>query len=42
MCVDQVSNGISKLCAGQATKNVLVNGFAESVGAYWVGEKTNG
>ena len=42
MCVGEVGNAISKLCAGQATKNVLVNGSAEPVGAHWDGEKANG
>ena len=42
MCIDEVGNGISRLCTGQTTKNMLVNGSAEPVGAHWIGEKTNG
>ena len=42
MYVGEVGNAISKLSTRQATKNVLVNGCAESVGEHWVGEKTNG
>ena len=29
MCADKADNAISKLCADQATKNVLVDGSAE-------------
>ena len=42
MCVGEVGNAISKLCTSRATKNVLVNGPAEPVGAHWDGEKANG
>ena len=33
---------ISKLCTGQATKNVLEDGSTEPMGVHWDGEKTNG
>ena len=33
ICVGEVGNAISKLCACQAAKNVLVDGSAEPVGA---------
>ena len=33
---------ISKLCADQATKNVLEDGSTEPVWAHWDGEKANG
>ena len=42
MAGGKASNKISKLCTSQATKNVLVDGSAEPVGAYWDGEKANG
>ena len=29
MCVGEAGNAISKLCTGQATKNVLVDGSSE-------------
>ena len=38
----EVGNKISKLCANQATQDVLVNGSAETVVAHWDGEKENG
>ena len=31
----KAGNVISKLCAGQATKNESVNRFAEALGAHW-------
>ena len=42
MCIGKIGNAISKSCTSQATKNMLVNGSAEPVGEYWVGEKANG
>ena len=37
----EASDAISKLYAGQATKNVLVIGSAEPMGAHWDREKEN-
>ena len=38
----EAGNKISKLCAGQPTKNVLVGGSTESMRAHWDGKKTDG
>ena len=38
----EVGDEISKLCASQATKNVLEDGSTELVWAHWDGEKANG
>ena len=38
----EVGDEISKLCASQATKNVLEDGSTELVWAHWDGEKSNG
>ena len=38
----EAGDKISKLCAGQATKNVLEGGSTEPVWAHWDGEKANG
>ena len=32
---DEAGHGNNELCAGQATKNVLVDCSAEPVGAHW-------
>ena len=37
----QTGNKIKKLCAGQATKNVLEDGPTEPTWAHWDGEKAN-
>ena len=42
ICVGEAGNAISKLCAGQVTKNVLVDGSAELMGVHWDGGKVNG
>ena len=39
--VCEAGNAISKLCAGQATENVLVDCSAEPLGAHWVEEMAN-
>ena len=38
----EAGNKISRLCASQATKNVLEDGSTEPMGAQWDGEKGNG
>ena len=35
MVVGEAGNAISKLCAGQATKNKWVGRSAETLGAHW-------
>ena len=35
------SHAISKMCAGEATKNVFVDCAAEPAGAHWDGEIAN-
>ena len=42
MISGEVGDEISKLCASQATKNVLEDGSTELVWAHWDGEKANG
>ena len=39
--VCKASNAINKLCAGQATKNVLVDHSAEPLRVHWDGEMAN-
>ena len=38
----EVGDEIIKVCASQATKNVLKNGSTEPIWAHWDGEKANG